>query len=63
MPYTSENINFTGQQNTLGVWFFFDNLVALQLKTCFPNMCITADVIESQLVLALVLARVDRSCI
>lgn len=28
------------------------NLIALQLETSFPNMYITADVIQSQLVLA-----------
>lgn len=47
MAYASENIDSLGQQNILGVWFFSGNLVGLQLKTCFPNACITADVIDS----------------
>lgn len=61
MAYASENINSLGQRNILGVWFFSGNLVGVQLKTRFPNACIAADVIDSQLVLALVLARVNSS--
>lgn len=53
--------NLTGAAKYPWVWFFSGNLVALRLKTCFPNVCITADVIESQLVLVLVLGRVNSS--
>lgn len=61
MAYAPENINSLGQRNILGVWFFSGNFVGLQLKACFPNACIAADVIDSQLVLALVLARMNSS--
>lgn len=44
-------VNLAGPAKYLWGAVFSGNLVALQLETRLPNMCITADVIQPQLVL------------